>query len=185
MIQRVPGYHLPSFLQLWPLAKLQCNTSIRILTLISSRHRTFLSPQWSLILSFCKYNLFFSIVVYSLNPLWFFVTPWTRVCRTLLSMVFPKQEYWSGLPLPSPGHLPDPGVEPVSPALEARSFPLSHQGSPHSRTESRESCRERNNLRLCTHTQRVRPGLECTAHKDGAPGGSPKFSILASLPLFS
>ena len=119
MIQRVPGYHLPSFLQLWLLAKLQCNTSIRILTLISSRHRTFLSPQWSLILSFCKYNLFFSIVVYSLNPLWFFVTPWTRVCRTLLSMVFPKQEYWSGLPLPSPGHLPDPEIEPVSLASSA------------------------------------------------------------------
>ena len=46
-------------------------------------------------------------------------------------MGFSRQEYWSGLPFPSPGDLPDPGIEPVSPALQADSLPLSHQGSPY------------------------------------------------------
>ena len=41
-------------------------------------------------------------------------------------MGFLRQEYWSGLPFPTPGDLPDPGVEPVSPALHADSSPLSH-----------------------------------------------------------
>ena len=44
-------------------------------------------------------------------------------------MGFPKQEYWSGLPFPSPGDLLDPGIEPGSPALQAESLHLSHQGS--------------------------------------------------------
>ena len=45
-------------------------------------------------------------------------------------MVFPKQEYWSGLPFPPPGDRPDPGIEHVCPALLADSLPLSQQGSP-------------------------------------------------------
>ena len=49
---------------------------------------------------------------------------------TPLSMGLPRQEYWSGLPFLSPGNLPDPGTEPVSPALRADSFSLSHLGSP-------------------------------------------------------
>ena len=43
-----------------------------------------------------------------------FGTPWTVVHQAVLSMGFSKQEYWSGLPLPSPGDLPDPGMEPMS-----------------------------------------------------------------------
>ena len=43
-----------------------------------------------------------------------FVTPWTVACQAPLSVGFPRQEYWSGLPFPSPGDLPDPGIEPVS-----------------------------------------------------------------------
>ena len=48
-----------------------------------------------------------------------FATPWTIACQdcSLLSMGFPKQEYWSGLPFASPGDLPDPGIEPTSPVL--------------------------------------------------------------------
>ena len=53
----------------------------------------------------------------------FFATPWTVVQQTLLSMEFSRQEYWSGLPCPSPGDLLDPGVEPGSPALQAESSP--------------------------------------------------------------
>ena len=41
-----------------------------------------------------------------------FVTPWTIACHTPLSIVFSRQEYWSGLPFPSPGDLPDPGIKP-------------------------------------------------------------------------
>ena len=40
-------------------------------------------------------------------------------CQAPLSMRFSRQEYWSGLPFPSSGHLPHPGIEPVSPALQA------------------------------------------------------------------
>ena len=43
-------------------------------------------------------------------------------------MGFSRQEYWSGLPFPSPGDLPDPGIKPESPALEADALTLSHQG---------------------------------------------------------
>ena len=45
-------------------------------------------------------------------------------------MVFTKQEYWSGLPFPSPGDLPNSGIKSVSPALQAHSLPLSHLGRP-------------------------------------------------------
>ena len=49
------------------------------------------------------------------------VTPWTVARQIPLSMRFSQQEYLSGLPFPSPGDLPDPGIEPVSPALQADS----------------------------------------------------------------
>jgi len=45
-------------------------------------------------------------------------------------MEFPRQEYWSGLPYIFPGDLPNPGIEPASPALQEDSLSLSHQGSP-------------------------------------------------------
>ena len=46
-------------------------------------------------------------------------TPWTVAFQGLLTMGFYRQEYWSGLPLPSPGDLPNPGIEPRLPALQA------------------------------------------------------------------
>ena len=48
-----------------------------------------------------------------------FATPWTVAYQASPSMGFSRQEYWSGLQCPSPGDLPDPGIEPGSPALEA------------------------------------------------------------------
>ena len=45
------------------------------------------------------------------------VTPWTTACQASLSMGIPRQEYQRGLPFPSPGDLPHPGIEPMSPAL--------------------------------------------------------------------
>ena len=49
-----------------------------------------------------------------------FVTLWTVARQAPLSMGFSRQEYWSGLPFPTPGDLPDPGIEPVSPVLAGR-----------------------------------------------------------------
>ena len=54
-----------------------------------------------------------------------FATPGTVVCQAPLSMEFSGQEYWSGLPFPPPGVLPNPGIEPRSPLLQADSLLLS------------------------------------------------------------
>ena len=51
-----------------------------------------------------------------------FVTLWTVAHQAPLSMGFPRQEYWSGLPFPSPGDHPAPGIKPTSPALAGRFF---------------------------------------------------------------
>ena len=60
-----------------------------------------------------------------------FLTPGTAAHQAPLSLGFPKQEYWSGLPFPSPGTLPDLGPEPVSPALVGRFFTTEPPGKPH------------------------------------------------------
>ena len=62
-----------------------------------------------------------------------FAAPWTVACHAPLSMGFSRQEYWNGLPLPPPGHLPNPGIKltsPVSPALQMDTLPVSLPGSP-------------------------------------------------------
>ena len=58
-------------------------------------------------------------------------TPWTVACKVSLSMGFSRQEYWSGLTFPSPGDLPDPEIEPRSPALQAESLPTELEGKPY------------------------------------------------------
>ena len=57
-------------------------------------------------------------------------TLWTVACQAPQSMGFSRQEYWSGLPFPSPGDLPHPGVELRSPALQVDSFPAELSGKP-------------------------------------------------------
>ena len=59
-----------------------------------------------------------------------FATPWTVAHQDPPSMGFSRQEYWSGLPFPSPGDLPDPGIEPRSPALQADALTSEPQGKP-------------------------------------------------------
>ena len=54
------------------------------------------------------------------------VTPWTVARQASLSIGFSRQEYWSGLPCCPPGDLPDPGIEPASPAWQVDSLPLSY-----------------------------------------------------------
>ena len=56
--------------------------------------------------------------------------PWTVAHQAPLSMGFSRQEYWSGLPFPSPGYLPDPGIEPRSPTLEADALTSEPPGKP-------------------------------------------------------
>ena len=59
-----------------------------------------------------------------------FVTPWTVAPQDPLAMGFSRQVYWSGLPFPSLGDLPDPGMELGSPALQSDSLPLSYLWKP-------------------------------------------------------
>ena len=64
------------------------------------------------------------------------VTPWTVAHQAPLSKGFPRQEYWSELPFPSPGDLPNPGIEPRSPALQADSLPTELPGKPEQQWDS-------------------------------------------------
>ena len=68
------------------------------------------------------------VKVKSLNRVQLFVTPWTVAYQAPLSMGFSRQEYWSGLPFPSPGDLPNPGIEPRFPALQADALPSEPPG---------------------------------------------------------
>ena len=58
------------------------------------------------------------------------MTPWTVACQAPLSMGFSRQEYWGALPCPPPGNLPNPGIEPRSPTLQADSLPTEPLGKP-------------------------------------------------------
>ena len=64
----------------------------------------------------------------SLSHVRLFATPWTVAYQAPLSLGFSRQEYWSGLPFPSPGDLPNPGTEPRSPALQADTLPSEPPG---------------------------------------------------------
>ena len=65
-----------------------------------------------------------------LSRVWLFATPWTIAHQAPLSMGFSRQEYWSGLPFPSPGDLPDPGIEPRPRALQADTLTSEPPGKP-------------------------------------------------------
>ena len=81
------------------------------------------APLW------IKYLLLFTHSVVSNS----FATAWMVTCRAPLSIGFPRQEYWTGLPFPSPGDLPNPRIEPaslVSPALAGIFFTTQSPGKP-------------------------------------------------------
>ena len=73
----------------------------------------------------CKFSR--SAISYS------FTTPWAVAHQAPLPMGFLSQDYWSGLPFPSPGDLPDPGIKPGSPALAGRFFTTEPPGKPENR----------------------------------------------------
>ena len=64
-----------------------------------------------------------AVKVKSLSRVRLFATPWTVAYQASPSMGFSRQEYWSGLPFPSPGDLPNPGIEPRSLALQTDTLP--------------------------------------------------------------
>ena len=66
----------------------------------------------------------------SYSDMWLFATTWTVAHQAPLSIAFPRQKYWSGLPFPSPGNLPSPGTEPRCPALQADSLWSEPPGKP-------------------------------------------------------
>ena len=86
------------------------------------------------------WNIYFQSVktvcvcVQSLSCVWLFANPWGIARQAPLSMGFSRQEYWSGLPFPTLGDLPDPD-KPLSPSLQVVSLPLTHLGFPLVTTE--------------------------------------------------
>ena len=72
------------------------------------------------------------VKVKSLSRVRLLATPWTVAHQAPPSMGFSRQEYWSGLPLPSPGDLPNPGIGPRSPALQADALTSEPPGKPKS-----------------------------------------------------
>ena len=68
--------------------------------------------------------------VKSLSRVGLFATPWTVAYQAPPSMGFSRQEYWSGLPFPSPEDLPNTGIEPGSPTLQADALPSEPPGKP-------------------------------------------------------
>ena len=81
------------------------------------------------------------VKVKSLSRVRLFATPWTAAHQAPPSMGFSRQEYWSGLPFPSPGDLPDPGIEPRSPALQADALTSEPPGSPKHNTSQSQFLR--------------------------------------------
>ena len=75
-------------------------------------------------------NLLCACVLSRVSHVRLFATPWTVTSQALLSVGFPRQGYWSGLPYPPPGGLPNPGIEPTSPMLAGVFFVTEPRGMP-------------------------------------------------------
>ena len=74
--------------------------------------------------------MYMKVKMKSLSPVRLFENPWTVTYQAQQSMGFSRQKYWSGLPFPSPGDLPNPGIEPGSPALQTDALPSEPPGKP-------------------------------------------------------
>ena len=87
--------------------------------------------------------------VKSLSRVQLFATPWTVAYQAPLSLGFSRQEYSSGFPFPSPGDLPNPGIEPGSPTLQADALSSEPPGKPHINGEKKERKKESEVTQLC------------------------------------
>ena len=94
--------------------------------------------------------------VKSLSRVRLFATPWTVAHQALPSTGFSRQEYWSGLPFPSPGDLPDPGIEPKSPTLQADALTSEPPGKQTLQTNITGMCGE---CSQCAHSVLTTLGL--------------------------
>ena len=81
--------------------------------------------------------------VKSLSRIRLFATPWTVAHQAPPSMGFSRQEYWNGLPFPSPGDLPDPGIEPSSPALQEDALTSEPPGKPQGGSKKKEKLKNK------------------------------------------
>ena len=114
-----------------PPSVLCCNVKHFIKTLNSSKGYNL----WSIVntgffrvMCVCVCVCVVCVCACALSPVWLFTMPWTLACQAPLSMGFSRQEYWSRLPWPPLGDLPDPGIEPgslMSPALPGVFFTTS------------------------------------------------------------
>ena len=91
----------------------------------------------------------------SLSRIQLFATPWTAAYQAPLSMVFSRQEYWSGLPFPSPGDLPDPGIEPGSPAFQADALTSEPPGTPIPKKGNGKECSNYHTIGFISHDSKV------------------------------
>ena len=114
--------------------------------------------------------------VKSLSRVLLFATPWTVAYQAPPSMVFSRQQCWSGLPFPSPGNLPDPGIEPGSPALAGRLYLLSQKGSPLSEEYMAETEEALKSLLMKVKEESEKAGLKLSIHRT---------KIMASGPITS
>ena len=78
----------------------------------------------------CGCFSFLSFFFFLPSCVWLFATSWTVALQAPLSMGFPRQEYWRGLPFSTPGDLPDPGIKSASPALAGSLFTTVPPGKP-------------------------------------------------------
>ena len=85
-------------------------------SVVNERDKTRAHPHGFTFLCVCE-----RAHAHMLNQVQLFASPWTVTCQVSLSMGFSRQEYWSALPFPTPGDLPNPGMEPGSPVLQADS----------------------------------------------------------------
>ena len=121
-----------------------------------------------------------------LNRVRLFVTPWTVARQAPLSMGLPRQEYWSGLPFPSP-RLPDPGIEPGSPALGGGFFINETPGKPCLTSKAHAGIWGMAGTPIPIHHQHHRPGggrLAATGRESAGQGPSrplPHISTMASV----
>ena len=93
-----------------------------------------------------------TLTLKSLSHVRLFATPWTVAYEAPPSMEFSRQEYWSGLPFPSPGDLPNPGIEPGSPTLQADALLSEPPGKTHELHITVERQDELSELVYCART---------------------------------